>query len=120
MSKEKNEKNVAGKILKNVSYGTGIFCRKVMEIGKVTETKKWKEVSKSAEHLCGTIGEKTKDAFEKVKKTVDQSVEDIKESFEEGMESLGAKGEEKKETKKNKVEIKVKTEAAKEAGTAEK
>ncbi|MBF0479919.1 MAG: hypothetical protein HQL26_10595 [Candidatus Omnitrophica bacterium] len=86
MTSEKSKQVGKENFIKTVSFGTGIICRKVAGIGKVAQTKPWKNVVSSTHKLCDTVGTKTKTVFEKVKKSVSKNTKDITKSFKAGME----------------------------------
>ncbi|MBF0531993.1 MAG: hypothetical protein HQL23_02730 [Candidatus Omnitrophica bacterium] len=77
MTKEKkSEPNLVSDIVKSISWGTGLLCGKVTNLGQIVKTK---ELSKM------------------VKKTgaaVKAGIADMKESFEEGVKSLSEDGSE--------------------------
>ena len=88
MPKKENNKGALKGILEQMSYGTGVLCRKAVNIGKNAETKQWEKMTYDTQKLCETVGDKTKDVFKKMKKTVMKSTHDLEESFKEGMRSV--------------------------------
>ncbi len=74
---KKNETDAVTNIVQSISYGTGLICAKVSNLGKVTKTKEW----------IGAMS-KTKGIVKNVEKTVMDSVADMKESFDEGVKSI--------------------------------
>ncbi|MBF0511514.1 MAG: hypothetical protein HQL13_04205 [Candidatus Omnitrophica bacterium] len=88
MVKENNQKNPLGKLLKDISYKTGVLCKKVVGLGKVVEKKPWKSVVVATQDICEEVGEKAEVALDKVTKTVEKSTREIRESFKAGMESV--------------------------------
>jgi hypothetical protein len=84
MVKRESNKGALKGILEQVSYGTGVLCRKAANLGKITETKQWEKLSSGTQKLYGTVGDKTKDVFKKMEK----NVHELEESFKEGMRSV--------------------------------
>jgi hypothetical protein len=85
----KEKKNIVGKFLKDMSYGTGVLCRKVSKSGSViVKGDTWKRTTTSARGFYGTVSERAKSAFTTAKENVSKSVSEMKESFEEGLKSL--------------------------------
>ncbi len=85
--KEKNEEGIVDAFLKGVSYGTGVLARKAADIGKVGETKPWKEVASKTGDLYKKVNTNTAVMFKQAKKTVKESIRDMKKSFKEGVDS---------------------------------
>ncbi len=93
MVKGKNNEFSVKSIMKTVSYGTGLVCKKVTGLNKkVTRTKAWKEMVAGTKEVCETVGEKVDVVLEKVVSSVEKSTQDIGASFQAGMESVTERG----------------------------
>ncbi len=95
MAKEKNNKNSGEAFVKTVSYGTGLICKKIAALGKVTQTKAWKNAIAKTKDVCETVGGKADVLLDKVATSVEEGARDIGKSFNAGMKSVA---EEAKET----------------------
>ncbi len=87
IEKKKGTEGIVDTFLKGVSYGTGVLARKAADIGKVGETKPWKEVASKTGDLYKKANTNTVVILKKAKKTVKESIRDMKKSFKEGVDS---------------------------------
>ena len=85
---KKKETDTVANIVQSISYGTGLICAKVSNLGKVTKTKEWKDVAS-----------KTQSIVKNVERSVTDSIADLKESFDEGVKSIVQEGQEQKASK---------------------
>ncbi|MBF0489274.1 MAG: hypothetical protein HQL15_01470 [Candidatus Omnitrophica bacterium] len=77
MVKIKKKTDPITNIVQGISYGTGLICAKVKNLGKVTKSKEWKE----------TVS-KTEDMFKHTGDSIKKSFCEMSESFEEGVQSI--------------------------------
>jgi len=75
--KKKNTDPVSD-IVQSISYGTGLLCAKVSNLGKVAaQNKEWNEVVSTTQGIVKTAGDSVKN-----------SISELKESFDEGVKSI--------------------------------
>lgn len=126
VKKQTVKKGIVKKILKTVSYDTGVILRRAKKIGKITKGEPWEKMISGTQGLCHTVGDKTKDILGKMNKSVKKNVGELKESFADGMGSVEApccedkkvikavpKGKVKTISKKAKHKVKARKEAPK-------
>ena len=84
---KKKDTDPVANIVQSISYGTGLICAKVTNLGKVTQTKEWKEVVSATQGVVKSAGTAMKN-----------SITEMRESFDEGVDSI-VKEENKFKTK---------------------
>ena len=74
--------------MRTVSFGTGLVMKKFAALGKVTQTKPWKNAVAKTKDICESVGGKADVFLEKVATSVEEGAKDIGKSFSAGMKSV--------------------------------
>ncbi|MBF0330869.1 MAG: hypothetical protein HQL17_02950 [Candidatus Omnitrophica bacterium] len=102
MAKPRSKKTAGGDIFQTITYGTGLFCKKMAELKKVTQTKEWKHAVNTTKDICEKVGAKAEAVIDTLTDAVEKGTKDIGTSFKAGMDSVAEGQEEKKPASKAK------------------
>ena len=116
---KKKDTDPVANIVQSISYGTGLICAKVTNLGKVTKTKEWRDVVSATQGVVKSAGTAMKNSITEMRESFDEGVDSIvkeenkfktkssasKKKEDDGIQDVIVK-EEKAEVKEQEVEVK--------------